>query len=152
MAANVPAGSAEEALLTNLLPNSESIQAMAVLIILVFTAGAAGSALRYLATILVTGWTKGSVILATWTVNITGSFLAGSLAALAAAGLADPQMAVITGVGFLGGFTTFSTWILQIIVQFGNRDYAGAFYNLAGSLIAGTIAAVFGFYLIQAVI
>lgn len=125
---------------------------MAVLIVLVFTAGAVGSALRYLATVVVTGWTKGSVIMATWTVNITGSLLAGMLAALAAAGITDPNLAVIAGVGFLGGFTTFSSWILQVIVQFGNRDYTGAFYNLAGSLIAGTTAAVIGFYMTRAVV
>jgi fluoride exporter len=61
-------------------------------------------------------------------------------------------LVLIVGVGFLGGFTTFSTWIMQMVVQFENGDYSGAFYNLSGSLITGTIAAVLGFYLLAALL
>jgi fluoride exporter len=124
-----------------------SMQSMVFMVMLIFTAGAAGSVARYLVTMFVAGLAAGSAPLATFTVNIAGSFLAGVLGALAVNGYADPEMVLIGGTGFLGGFTTFSTWILQIVIQVDNGDHSGAFYNLSGSLILGTIAAVIGFYL-----
>jgi fluoride exporter len=124
-----------------------TLQTMVLMIILIFMAGAAGSVARYLVTMLVAGLTGGSAPIATFAINISGSFLAGVLGALTIKGYADPEMVLIAGAGFLGGFTTFSTWILQIIVQVEKGDHTGAFYNLSGSLILGTIAAVIGFYL-----
>ncbi|TVQ11524.1 MAG: CrcB family protein [Balneolaceae bacterium] len=126
-----------------------SLHSMFLMVFLVFVAGAAGSVARHLATIMVTRFTGGSAPLATLAVNVTGSFLAGAIGALAAAQYADTELVLIVVVGFLGGFTTFSTWIMQMVVQFENGDYSGAFYNLSGSLITGTIAAVLGFYLIM---
>jgi fluoride exporter len=129
-----------------------SLLSMVLMVFLVFVAGAAGSVARYLATMMVSGFTGGSAPLATLAVNVTGSFLAGALGALATAQYADAELIFIVVVGFLGGFTTFSTWIMQMVVQFENGDYYGAFYNLSGSLITGTIAAVLGFYLILALL
>lgn len=126
-----------------------TLQSLVLMIILIFTAGAAGSVARYLVTMLVAGLTGGSAPIATFTINISGSFLAGILGALAVKGYAEPETLLIAGTGFIGGFTTFSTWILQIIVQVEKGDYTGAFYNLSGSLIMGTIAAVIGFYLLM---
>ena len=126
-----------------------TLQSLVLMIILIFTAGAAGSVARYLVTMLVAGLTGGSAPIATFTINIFGSFLAGILGALAVKGYAEPETLLIAGAGFIGGFTTFSTWILQIIVQVEKGDYTGAFYNLSGSLILGTIAAVIGFYLLM---
>jgi fluoride exporter len=124
-----------------------TLQSIVLMVFLMFMAGAAGSVARYFATMVIAGLTSGSAPIATFTVNIAGSFLAGVLGAMASIGYADPEMVLIAGAGFLGGFTTFSTWILQIIVQVGKGDHSGAFYNLSGSLILGTIAAVLGFYL-----
>ncbi|MFN2374589.1 MAG: CrcB family protein [Cyclonatronaceae bacterium] len=123
------------------------LQSIFLFVILMFMAGGAGSVARYFATMVIAGLTDGSAPIATFTVNIAGSFLAGVLGAMASNGYANPEMVLIAGGGFIGGFTTFSTWILQIIVQVEEGDHSGAFYNLSGSLILGTIAAVLGFYL-----
>ena len=109
--------------------------------------GGTGVLLRYSLILLFDG--SGIVPAAIIIANMCGCFILGYVTAHP---ILKNNAIHWLGTGFAGGLTTFSTWILQIIVQFGNRDYAGAFYNLTGSLIAGTIAAVFGYYLIQAVI
>jgi CrcB protein len=126
-----------------------TLQSMVFMVIMIFLAGAAGSVARYLVTMFVAGLTGGSAPIATFAINVAGSFLAGVMGALAVKGYAEPVMVLIAGTGFLGGFTTFSTWILQIIVQVEKGDHSRAFYNLSGSLILGTIAAVIGFYLLM---
>jgi fluoride exporter len=123
-----------------------------LLILMVFICGATGSVFRYLATIFLTRATSGRVIASVLLINCSGSFLAGLLGALAMANVSfvTPDVVWIAGVGFLGGFTTFSTWILQILIQIENKEYLDAFYNLITSLLLGTLAAASGFYSVQA--
>jgi len=70
-------------------------------------------------------------------VNTAGSFLAGVAASLAmTTGVAD-----IVAVGFLGGFTTFSTWLLDALTQPAARQSAR--YAI-GSMAVGLAAAALG--------
>ena len=98
--------------------------------------GAAGAMLRYGAAVAF-----GARASTTFWVNITGSFLIGVLAASAA----DPRWRLLLGAGFLGGYTTFSTWQLEALLSARSDDWRGALVNLFGSVVAGFIAVVAGY-------
>ena len=80
-------------------------------------------------------------------INVSGSFLLGLVGGLSLDhGLASGA-ALVLGAGFLGGFTTLSTWAwesLELAAQ-GQRDLASA--NVVGSIAAGLLAALAGFWL-----
>lgn len=74
-------------------------------------------------------------------VNLSGALLIG---VLAGAGL-DGDARLIAATGFLGGYTTFSTWMVQSDEL--NRNLAGprwALANLVGSLLLGFGAVALG--------
>ncbi len=108
-------------------------------------AGALGAVLR----VVVTAWleklrppTGGRLPLGTLAVNLAGAFLAGLLAGTLEGG--SPFL-LVAGVGFLGAFTTFSTWMLELSLRFeepGARP-GGALY-LALSLVLGVGLALGG--------
>jgi CrcB protein len=75
-------------------------------------------------------------------VNLSGAFVLGALA-----GAALPERALLVlGTGFLGGYTTFSTWM----VESERLGEAGAavlvLANLAVSMLLGVGAAALGWY------
>jgi CrcB protein len=82
-----------------------------------------------------------------WTtvgINIVGSFLLGLLAAEHWFSR-DTREAL--GVGFLGGFTTFSTFSVQVVMEVdaGRSDRAAAY--LVASVVGGIAAATAGYVL-----
>ena len=103
--------------------------------------GAVGSALRYLVWRAV--GTSGGFPWATVFVNVTGSFLLGLLAGVYA-GRVGPTMRVAVFFGFLGGYTTFSTFTSETVVLARTGSAVGAFGNVAVSLVAGLAAALAG--------
>ena len=80
--------------------------------------------------------TSGGFPWATVLVNITGSFLLGFLAGLYA-GRVGPTMRLAVFFGFLGGYTTFSTFTSETVVFARTGSAAMAFGNVAVSLLAG---------------
>jgi CrcB protein len=82
-----------------------------------------------------------------WTtvgINVVGSFLLGLLVAEDWFGR-DLREGI--GIGFLGGFTTFSTFSAQIVLEVdGGRAGTAAGY-LAASVIGGVAAATLGYML-----
>jgi fluoride exporter len=80
-------------------------------------AGALGAVLRVVVTRKLEEWrrpTGGRIPLGTLSVNLAGAFLAGLLAGTLEAG---SPLVLVAGVGFLGAFTTFSTWMLELRVR-----------------------------------
>lgn len=82
-----------------------------------------------------------------WTtvgINVAGSFLLGLLAA---EHWFSRDLREAIGVGFLGGFTTFSTFSVQIVLEVdgGRTDKAAAY--LIASVAGGIAAAAAGFAL-----
>ena len=82
-----------------------------------------------------------------WTtvgINVVGSFLLGLLAA---EHWFSRDVREALGVGFLGGFTTFSTFSVQIVLEVdGGRTDKAAVY-LAASVLGGLAAASAGYIL-----
>ena len=112
--------------------------------LLVGVAGAAGALCRY-GIVLAVG--TRSVPVATLAINVTGSFLLGVVLTLGALGRLTPQATTAIGVGFLGAFTTYSTFSWELF-DLGRTDRlpAAAAY-LALSVVAGVLAAGIGYRL-----
>jgi CrcB protein len=74
----------------------------------------------------------------TLTVNVAGSLLMGILTALLALKLqASQEMRLFLTTGFLGGFTTFSTFSLDAVTLFERGKVAVAAGYVAISIVAG---------------
>jgi CrcB protein len=84
---------------------------------------------------------------ATAAVNITGSAIIGLLAALIASGRLHWSAAARTFVfvGVLGGFTTFSSFMLDTFVLGHGGEHAPAFWNVALQTALGLMAVWAGY-------
>lgn len=76
-------------------------------------------------------------------VNLLGSFLLGLLYGMQAS---LPQL-LFAGVGFLGSFTTFSTFQFDITELRSRQQNRMAFYYMALSILGGITLAALGFEL-----
>ena len=94
-------------------------------IILVALGGAFGSVARYLVGVWTLRRFGPNFPWGTLTVNIVGCFAIGLLSEVIARRLnASPEMRLLLVTGFLGGFTTFSAFSLDVISLF-ERDRGG---------------------------
>lgn len=114
------------------------------LLLAVACAGAAGALARYMLDAAIMSRTHTNMAWGTWAVNLSGSFLLGVLyAASSGIGLPD-TLRIALGAGFLGAFTTFSTWMVQTMRLIEDRELRLAVLNIVGPMIAGPIAALLG--------
>jgi CrcB protein len=82
---------------------------------------------------------------ATFGINVAGCLFIGVLAVLVAEVYPDlPFLRPFVGVGFLGGFTTFSTYVADIQRLLTGHAAATAFAYLAATLVAALLAAQLG--------
>lgn len=106
--------------------------------------GAVGSVSRY-AVALAAGHLFSPFPFATFIVNAVGSFLIGLASALLLkAGTSSEIVKPLVITGFLGGFTTFSTFSLDTIKLIASHSYGTAFAYAAGSLVVSLIAVAVG--------
>ena len=77
-------------------------------------AGGVGAVLRFLVTRAVDGLVDRPG-LGTGAVNLVGAIGIGVVAGLFDAGRLDDPLALVVSVGLLGGFTTFSTWMVDAL-------------------------------------
>ena len=115
-------------------------------VVLVGLAGVAGVLARYGITKATLG--TEALIWSTAAINIVGSFVLGLLVA---GGWFSRDYREAIGVGFLGGFTTFSTFSVQIVTEAdGGRTGTAAAYLLV-SVVGGIAAATGGYALGRAI-
>lgn len=113
-------------------------------ILLVAIGGATGSVARYLTGLAMTRLLGPAFPWGTITVNIVGSFAIGLLTELVARKLAAPmEMRLLLVVGFLGGFTTFSSFSLDTMALVERGAGLTAFAYVAASVTL-SLAAAFG--------
>ncbi len=110
---------------------------------LVAVAGAAGAVARFRVG-LAAPVGRGEFPWATLAINVAGSFLLGAVLAFAPGHWSD-DATVAVGAGFLGAFTTYSTFSNETValVRGGHLALAGA-YVLA-SVVVGLAAAAVGY-------
>ena len=81
-------------------------------------------------------------------VNVTGCFAIGLLGGLAESrDLFSPEMRALVFIGFLGGFTTFSTFGFELFVFIRNGQAAMAALNAAVQFTLGLLGVWAGFSL-----
>ena len=88
---------------------------------------------------------------ATLAINVAGSFLLGALVVLPSDWLSG-QSRTAVGVGFLGGFTTFSTFSVQAFLDFEAGEPARAVIYVSASVVLGIAAAAAGYFAARALV
>lgn len=110
-------------------------------ILLVFIGGGMGSVLRFLSTKYLN---QLSFPFGTFMVNVLGSLVLGFVLGLTLKNQHyNSSIILLFGVGFCGGFTTFSTFAVENQAFLRTGDYYNFFFYAFGSLFLG-IMAVFG--------
>ncbi len=106
--------------------------------------GAAGALARYYATLWVRALVGGEAPWGTLAVNVVGSFLLGLLFVWLQSRAPGPYARELLLVGFLGSFTTFSTFSYEVVAmaRAGAVGQAGAY--AAGSVVLGIVAVLLG--------
>jgi fluoride exporter len=106
--------------------------------------GAAGAVARYLASEAVQRYAASAMPWGTFAVNIAGALAIGICWGAAQQAAVSPTARAAVMTGFLGAFTTFSTFSLETMHLLGRRQYvAGAGYML-GSCALGLAACFVG--------
>jgi CrcB protein len=120
-------------------------------ILLVALGGAIGSVARYL-----TGVAAGRVLglkfpYGTLTANILGGLLMGLLVGVLAlrGGEHQERWRLLIAVGFLGGYTTFSSFSLELARMVETKAWGQAMGYSLGSVIAGVCAVFLGLFLVR---
>lgn len=84
--------------------------------LLVGAGGLAGSLCRYWLAGLVQNWSAAAFPYGTFAVNVVGSFLIGLVMVLSVErNLVGPEVRIFLATGFLGGFTTMSTFSYETL-------------------------------------
>ncbi|MEO5337801.1 MAG: fluoride efflux transporter CrcB [Magnetospirillum sp. WYHS-4] len=115
--------------------------------------GALGSVARYLVMVLMGAWLGGGFPFGTLAVNLLGGFLLGGLIELMALSWsATQETRAFLVVGVLGGFTTFSTFSMDIFVLVERGDGLGAALYVAASVGLGLAAFFAGLAVVRALL
>lgn len=114
----------------------------------VMIGGAVGSALRYLLGSLISVQ-AGGLPVATLLINVLGSFVLGMISAAASrTDLISPRMALLLGTGLCGGFTTFSTFSVELTTLAELGQYGTLLAYAVASTLGGIVAALLGIGLV----
>ncbi len=114
-------------------------------LLLVGIGGFVGAIARRVVDLWVSDRAGSAFPLGTLVINVSGAFLVGLLFAWAMERNVLPRE--IRGpvmIGFLGAYTTFSTWMLESWRLVEDGAWALAAFNLAGSVALGLVAVVAG--------
>lgn len=109
--------------------------------------GAAGAFLRYIMSNFVNSLMGIAFPYGTLVVNLAGSFLIGLMWGLSEIMAFSPNLRMFLFVGFLGSFTTFSTFALESISYLRDNNTKIALLNLLISNIAGLTMVFLGILL-----
>ena len=106
--------------------------------------GALGALARYLVTLASQSLLTASFPLGTILVNVLGCYLIALLTGLRHGGLLPPAWHFALGTGFLGAFTTFSTFALEVHTLGQDGAWNRATLYVLANLVLGYLALVLG--------
>lgn len=121
-----------------------------LVVLLACVAGGLGAVLRHLVDVTVQRFVADDYPWGIFAVNVLGSFAAG-LVVKVAVGLQEPaseRLVLLVGLGLLGGFTTFSTAMVQSLRLGAGRGGIEATVHAAGTWLACVSAAALGMALV----
>lgn len=120
--------------------------------LLVAMGGAGGSVLRYGVGRMAVAYLGPSTVMATFMVNLTGSLALGFFMGLALERTIVPvNLRSLLAIGFLGGYTTFSTFTFESIRLVEDGELFRAAVSVLGNVVLGLVAAYLGILLGRAV-
>jgi len=119
-------------------------------LVLIFLAGGAGSLARY----LLCGWAQRqgteSFPVGTLLVNVVGCLVIGFLtAAFSGRIMIREEYRIMITIGFIGGFTTFSTFGLETFTLLDDGQILRGMTNVVLSVGLGLVAVWFGYRIAQ---
>jgi len=107
-------------------------------------AGALGTGLRYgCVTFLFPAWGVATTV----GVNSLGCLLMGVLAALAKTWPCSESVKAVLLVGFCGAFTTFSTFLYDVVTLYNKQQYGAGLLYLLGSHVLGLACLGVGYWI-----
>jgi CrcB protein len=117
--------------------------------LLVGIGGFLGANARYVVARLVGTYVDTRFPLGTFVINISGSFLLGALGTILAQKVSpnSEAMRLALGIGFLGAFTTFSTFEFETHALIDDGSWLTATTNMVASLLVGLVAVRVGIVL-----
>lgn len=119
--------------------------------LLVMTGGALGAAARYHLGRLIFHFGGMGVPYGTLVANVSGGFLMGVLAGvLARSDFVDEPWRLLLGVGLLGGFTTFSTFSLELLNMIERSEWGTAIGYAMLSVVGAVLALFAGLMTVRA--
>lgn len=81
----------------------------------------------------------------TFGVNVMACFVLGLVVSLEqSCTLASPRLLLLIGTGFLGSFSTFSSFMAELFVVVQAREWAQTFWLVASSVVGGLAAMELG--------
>lgn len=112
---------------------------------MVMLGGATGSLTRYVVGTAIMNRMGGRFPLGTVFINVTGSFLIGFIMTLLTERLnPHPNWRFLLVVGFLGGYTTFSSFEWETLGLVRDGGWWLGLINAAGSVVLGYISVLLG--------
>jgi CrcB protein len=114
--------------------------------------GVAGVNSRYWLGVWINRWASSQFPWATFSINVSGAFAIGFLTALLARWSPHSYLRLLILVGFLGGYTTFSTFAFESVTLWQRGEWVFSLANMAGSVLAGCAAVVLGAALAQGIV
>jgi len=113
--------------------------------LLVLIGGGVGALARYVAASAIMTRFGGKFPLGTLTINVTGSFLIGFLMTMLTEHFElDPRWRLLLVVGFLGGYTTFSSFEWETFTSVRDGALWTGMLNIVSSVLIGYIAVWLG--------
>ncbi len=106
--------------------------------------GFVGANARYLLGLWVATRYGTTFPLGTFIINITGSFILGLIMGLLDTHVLAPAVRLALGIGFVGAYTTFSTFTYETLRLIESGSLLLATVNVAGSVAVGLLAAITG--------
>jgi CrcB protein len=121
-----------------------------VSILVIGLGGAAGAVSRYLATGWIQGLSGGFFPWGTLVVNVVGSLALGFVLVWLQASVSSAELRELVTIGFLGSFTTFSTFSYETVAMLRDGEWLRAGGYTTGSIVLGAVAVAVGALLASA--
>lgn len=112
----------------------------------VFLGGGIGSILRYALGTWLNPEIKNEFPTGTFVTNILSCIIVGFLAGLISKNIIDEKLRLLLMTGFCGGFSTFSTYILEINKIAEGQNHSMVIIYAVSSVILGWVACVIGLW------